>query len=174
VQILDLYPTGPNRLLRWRDYKGPIISLLFQGTHWFALYEGGTASNPRTLFSHGAAMSGPGLPWLVRSMNATRWRFEKFNKALKKEVEAQVLRVSAGTLSGHCIALQPTLGHIVPYNAVHLGAGVLLMTASCTDSAVAQFAFSGCEAAGRANDRSAINVVTMLNTAQPEAQQAAS
>lgn len=102
---MELYP---NRILLWRD-KGPITScLLLHSTHWFALYADGPASSP-TLFSHGAAMSGPGLqlPWLLLSMNATRWRFEKFNKALKKEVEAQVLRVSVETT--HCCTQRLTM-----------------------------------------------------------------
>jgi hypothetical protein len=80
----------PNRELRWRDYRGPILSSFFRGSHWWILEP---LPNGHTRFLHGAEMFGLALPFLRPTMHAIRRGYDVFNKALRKEVLAQLQQV---------------------------------------------------------------------------------
>jgi hypothetical protein len=86
--VLDI-----NKELRWRDYRGPILSTFFRGTHWWILEP---LPNGHTRFLHGAEMFGLALPFLRPTMHAIRRGYDVFNKALQKEVLAQLQQVGMG------------------------------------------------------------------------------
>ena len=99
--LLSLYPyclqilvLDPNRELRWRDYRGPILSSFFRGSHWWILEP---LPNGHTRFLHGAEMFGLALPFLRPTMHAIRRGYDVFNKALRKEVLAQLQQVGVGS-----------------------------------------------------------------------------
>lgn len=90
MQILVL---DNNRELRWRDYRGPIMSSFFQGSHWFILEP---LPNGHTRFVHGAEVFGLALPFIRPTINATQRGYFVFNKALRTEVLAQLQQVGLG------------------------------------------------------------------------------
>ena len=94
LQILVL---EENKELRWRDYRGPIISQFFRGSHWWILER---LPNGHTRFLHGAEMFGLALPFVQSSMHATRRGYHVWNKALREEVLARLQQVGCGWLFG--------------------------------------------------------------------------
>jgi hypothetical protein len=90
VQILVL---NENKELRWRDYRGPLVSRFFRGSHWWILEP---LPNGHTRFVHGAEMFGLLLPFIQPSMHATRRGYHVWNKALRTEVLARMRTETAG------------------------------------------------------------------------------
>ena len=82
-----------NKELRWRDYRGPLVSLFFGGSHWWVLEP---LPNGNTRFVHGAVMTGLTIPFLQPTMHAIRYGYHKFNKALRDEVMARKQKQSQG------------------------------------------------------------------------------
>ncbi|KAF8070871.1 Alpha-latrocrustotoxin-a [Scenedesmus sp. PABB004] len=75
--------------LRWRDYRGPLFSLFFRGSHWWTLQR---LPGGHTRFVHGAEMAGLALPFLAPTMAATRRGYERFNQQLADEVARRARR----------------------------------------------------------------------------------
>lgn len=78
-----------NKELRWRDYRGPLYSMFFRGSHWYTLQE---LPNGHTRFIHGAVMMGLAIPFLWATMRATEEGYKRFNQALCDEVLARSRR----------------------------------------------------------------------------------
>jgi hypothetical protein len=92
VLVLD-----ENRELCWRDYRGPLVSQFFRGSHWWILEP---LPNGHTRFLHGAQMHGLLLPFIQPSMHATRRGYHVWNKALRQEVLARVQQQKMGQDGG--------------------------------------------------------------------------
>jgi hypothetical protein len=82
ILVLDV-----NKELRWRDYRGPVMSQFFRGSHWWILE---ALPNGHTRLLHGAELFGLALPFIRPTMNATRRGYHLWNKALRQEVLASV------------------------------------------------------------------------------------
>lgn len=71
------------RELGWRDYRGPLVSQFFRGSHWWVLEP---LPNGHTRFLHGAEMHGLLLPLIQPTMHAIRRGYTVWNKALRHKV----------------------------------------------------------------------------------------
>jgi hypothetical protein len=82
ILVLDV-----NKELRWRDYRGPLMSQFFRGSHWWILE---ALHNGHTRLVHGAELFGLALPFIRPTMIATARGYHVWNKALREEVLARV------------------------------------------------------------------------------------
>lgn len=78
-----------NKELRWKDDRGWLMNLFFQGSHWYVLE---ALPNGHTRFVHGAVMMGLAIPVLGATMRATYNGYNKFNQLLCDEVVARIKR----------------------------------------------------------------------------------
>lgn len=90
--LLQILVLDENKELRWQEYRGPLVSRFFRGSHWWILEP---LPNGHTRFVHGAEMFGLLLPFIQQSMHATRRGYHVWNKALRTEVLARMRQQGA-------------------------------------------------------------------------------